>query len=165
MRLMCVLVLAALGVSAGLFVGCEMKQDPNFWVARATNIDGTGWQIYHDGEWHNVLMDGVSPPSYVQRHILAADNWFIFAGWVDSVGLIAGRLPICTIEAWNVVPPVRRRLVDFAPPDTSGLPWMTVDDFVSDIDYQRFSASSAAQFWPAVRSLERPKVRRADAGW
>jgi hypothetical protein len=140
--------------------GCDqMKQTPDYWIARAIDSEGANWQIYHDGDWHNVMMDGVRPPSVTRRHIRAADNWFIFAGWVDSVGIVSGRLPICTIEAWNVVPPVRRKVVDFVPADTTGLPWMTVDDFESEVDFQRFTASSVAQFWPKISSLEAPTSR------
>jgi len=137
-----------------------MKQSPDYWIARSIDDLALNWQIYRNGEWMDVTIDGVRPPSNVREHVLEGDNWYIFAGWVDSVGIIAGRLPMLTIEAWNIVPPVRRKLVDFLPPDTSGLPWLTVDDFATLLDFQRFTVNSAAQFWPPISTLERPRRPR-----
>jgi|GEM_PF-1191287 len=139
-----------IGVSflIALIGGCQGQPDARFWIARPAPGGDDGWQIYYGRAWHDVVIDGVRPPSYVAPHILTAGNRFMFAGSLDTAGISRTDLPVFRLQAWNVLPPIRRQLVAGAEPDTTGLPWLTRDDFTSLVDYQRFSLLSASQRWP-----------------
>jgi len=136
--------------------GCSPQPEPKYWVARASSSDGSTWQVYYDSAWHDVRTDGVRPPFYVRRHILAGGNWFIFAGALDTTWRGTPAKPFMLLQAWNIVPPVRRYLTSGLPPDTTGLPWLTQDDFVTLEDFQKFSLSMAAQYWPRLARIEHP---------
>jgi hypothetical protein len=120
---------------------CNAEPDIRFFLARPANPAATEWQIYTRHAWRTVKLDGVRPPSYVGRHILDAGNCFFFSGELQESNTLRFR-------GWNILPPVRRLLYKNTPADTTGLPWLTGEDFPRLEDYQRFSLLAAAERWP-----------------
>ncbi len=150
-------ILVRLSLLSLLLAGCNLQPEQKFWAARASSCDGKLWQIYYDAAWHDIVIDGVRPPSYVAQRILEADNCFLFAGYLDTAGISRTDLPVLRLAAWNILPPVRRQLVEGEPPDTTGVRWLTQADFPTLVDYQRFSLLAASVYWPwNLRGLEFP---------
>ena len=150
-------VLAAYGLVTSFLIGCNVQPDQEFWLSRPVSPDGKLWQIYYDAAWHDVVTDGVRPPSYAAPHILRADNRFLFSGQLDTAGVSRTELPVLRLAAWNILPPVRRQIVEGEMPDTTGARWLTRDDFPALVDYQRFSLLAASIQWPwDLRGVEVP---------
>lgn len=155
MRRLPVLLISALI----LLAACTIQPEQRFWIARAATPESILWQVYYDAAWHDVVTDGVRPPSYVAPHILEAENRFLFAGHLDTVGRDRTELPVLRLAGWNILPPVHRLLVKGEPPDTTGLRWLTRDDFPVLVDYQRFSLLAASLPWPwNLKGVEVPPL-------
>lgn len=131
-------------VSAILFalvLGCNAAPDTRYYLARPLSSRGLAWEIYTGGTWKTVELQGIRAPSYVAENVLAGGNYFMFAGKYLEPGVLEFR-------AWNILPPIWRVASPGSPPDTTGLPWLTGDDFAKLEDYQRFSLLAAAEQWP-----------------
>ena len=130
-------------LAGAVLAGCELHRDPVRRFARADGADG--WVVYHEDAWRPAAISGVRPPSYVAEHILRAGNTFIFTGNVarsgeDSVAV--------ELRAWSVVLPIRRWPADSVSVDTTGARLLTLDDFRSVHDYQRFTYTHTSEYWP-----------------
>ncbi|OQB43337.1 MAG: hypothetical protein BWY06_00146 [Candidatus Latescibacteria bacterium ADurb.Bin168] len=133
-----------------LFLGCSVGPDTRYFLARPLSSRGLAWEIYTRGAWRVVELQGVRPPSYVGESVLAGGNYFFFAGKFIEPNTFEFR-------AWTVLPPVRRVVSPGSPPDTTGLPWLTGDDFAKNEDYQRYSLLAAAEQWPwRGNGIEKP---------
>ena len=138
-----------------LFIGCNVGPDTRYFLARPLSSRGLAWEIYTRGTWRVVEFQGVRPPSYVGESVLAGGNYFLFAGKFLEPNTLEFR-------AWTVLPPVRRMVSAGSPPDTTGLPWLTGDDFPKLEDYQRFSLLAAGERWPwRGDGVEKPDSLRA----
>jgi hypothetical protein len=159
--------LAALALFATLAVGCQIGQpDPDYYLARATTPEGKHWQVYFRGAWRDISVDGLSEPATLREHVLWGDNWFMFAGIVDTVALRASgpQLPVFMLEAWSIIWPVRRRYTFDGPLDTTGLQHPVEGDFVDKAAFQRYSINYAAQWWPLIVHVDFPENEARERG-
>ncbi len=133
-----------------LCASCNVGPDNRYFLARPLSSKGLAWELYTRGAWRVVEIQGIRPPSYVGESVLAGGNYFLFAGKFMEPNTLEFR-------AWTVLPPVRRVVSAGSPPDTTGLPWLTGDDFPKLEDYQRFSLLAAAEQWPwRGQGIEKP---------
>ncbi|HDS74288.1 MAG TPA: hypothetical protein ENN56_01980 [Firmicutes bacterium] len=152
--------LIALVILAVLAVGCQIGQpDPDYYLARATTPEGKHWQVYFRGAWRDISVDGMSEPTTLREHVFRGDNWFMFAGVIDTVELRASgpHLPVFMLEAWSIIWPVRRRLTIDGPLDTTGFQHPVEDDFIDKPAFQRYGINYAAQWWPLVVNIDYPE--------
>lgn len=159
--------LSALIVFATLVVGCQIGQpDPDHYLARATTPEGKHWQVYFRGAWRDISVDGLSEPQSLREHVVWGDNWFMFAGIVDTVELRSSgpQLPMFMLEAWSIIWPVRRRHSVDGPLDTTGFQNPVEDDFIDQAAFQRYSINYAAHWWPLIVYVDYPEKEARERG-
>jgi len=133
-----------------LFLGCDVGPDTKYFLARPLSSKGLAWEIYARGAWRVVDLQGVRSPSYVRETVLSGGNYYLFAGKFVEPNTLE-------LRAWTILPPVRRVVSAQSPPDTTGLPWLTAEDFPKLEDYQRFSILAAGERWPwRGKGIEKP---------
>jgi hypothetical protein len=160
---LCVM-LPTIAMALMALASCGAQPDPEYWIARSTTREARFWQIYHRGEWRDILLDGMKPPHSVKPYVVNGDNWFVFAGAVDTIALVerGPNMAIFFLEAWNIVWPVRRRYLADGLVDKSGIPYLIDTDFVTLKAYQSWGVNVAGIWWPLLAHMDHPAVEAAE---
>lgn len=141
---------------------CEVgpTRGMSYFLARTTTPDGRFWQVYHRGEWRDIGVDGLRPPTSLSPEVLTADNWFMFIGTVDTLelrGITRRELPTITLLAWKILWPVQRVDRMGEPLQTERPSYPVAEDFEDLSAYQRYSVNTASHWWPHLVDIEYPE--------